>query len=96
MNNENKTRESENPTLRKGDVSGCACIVTQGRKGEAGSWCVNCGVKVYEVEQHSCGNCAHHFRDVLGSTCLKKLMSIYPSMNVTYKISEGSCFKHSR
>lgn len=44
----------------------CSHGVTQGRKGEEGSWCEKCGLKIYDVDPRGCKDCAH-FKD-LGPT----------------------------
>lgn len=79
--------------MNNGSVSVCTHTISQGRKGEKGSWCANCGKKVLDVEERPCGECKHHKTDIHGSFCSKLLMSIFPSMNVTYKVDEGSCFE---
>lgn len=70
----------------------CKHTVTQGKKGEKGSWCVDCGKKIYGVDERECKNCIHFF-DSLGYTgCRKHLMAVSPDMHVTFKIEEGSCW----
>jgi hypothetical protein len=74
------------------DTQECKHTVSQGRKGEKGSWCCSCGVKVLDVDERECGGCAH-FRQLLGrGICKKHLMGCHSSMHVTYKIAEGSCW----
>jgi hypothetical protein len=66
---------------------------TQGRKGERGSWCSDCGVKVYEVDNRVCGDCAHSSKLFVGGTiCNKHLMRVTPDMNVTFKLADGTCW----
>lgn len=74
----------------------CRHPVTQGSKGQDGSWCCACGLKVYDVDPRECRHCAH-FKD-LGPTqdnhciCTKKLMGVTRGMRVTYEITKGTCF----
>ena len=70
----------------------CRHIVTQGKKGMKGSWCVDCGIKVYELEDRECKDCKHYFKNITGAGCVKHLMRVVPDMHVTYKIKEGTCF----
>lgn len=76
----------------KENVKDCSCTITRGREGEKGSWCVSCGKKVLEVEERECQECKHFQTDLRGSICKKLLMFVIPSMHVTYKINEGTCF----
>lgn len=70
----------------------CSCRITQGRAGEKGSWCTQCGRKVYEVDTRPCSGCAHFSVVVGGSVCRRHLMRVVPDMLVTFKLSEGSCW----
>ena len=78
---------------------GCQHTVTRGRVNESGSWCVDCGVKVFEVETRPCGQCKHFFTHPTASRvakfegCKKLLMRVTKDMKVTYKISAGTCFE---
>ena len=81
---------------------GCKCgsYITQGRAGEKGSWCVECGTKVFDVDDRVCGDCIHFIpsTDALGlsgvsGVCGQHLMRVTACMHVTYQISEGSCWK---
>lgn len=70
----------------------CKHTVTQGKKGDSGSWCVSCGVKVYAVDERECKDCLYH-ESILGrSICKKHLMAVSPDMHVTFNIREGSCW----
>uniref|UniRef100_A0A6M3XI70 Uncharacterized protein n=1 Tax=viral metagenome TaxID=1070528 RepID=A0A6M3XI70_9ZZZZ len=70
----------------------CSCRITQGRAGEKGSWCTQCGRKVYEVDTRPCSGCVHFSPVVGGSVCSRHLMVVVPDMLVTFKLSEGSCW----
>jgi len=70
----------------------CKHIITRGRKGEKGSWCVDCGLKIYDVDSRTCDGCVHYRRLPNGSICRKHLMSVSASMHVTFKITEGTCW----
>ena len=70
----------------------CRHLITQGRKGEEGSWCIDCGVKAYAVDARKCQNCLHYRRLLTGSICEKHLMAVIPEMRVTYKIAKGTCW----
>lgn len=70
----------------------CRHTITQGRKGERGSWCVACGAKVYDVDERQCKDCAHSSKLWDGTICNKHLMRVTPDMNVTFKIADGSCW----
>jgi len=72
---------------------GCACTVTQGREGERGSWCVDCGRKVYEVETRPCSGCRHYRKPFGGSICVRHLMVVTPSMLVTFGVDDGTCWE---
>jgi hypothetical protein len=71
----------------------CNCTITQGRKDERGSWCVSCGRKVYDVETRPCSGCQHYRKAVLGSICVRHLMTVVPDMLVTFEIEKGSCWE---
>ncbi len=68
---------------------------TQGRKNQKGLWCADCKIKIYDVESKPCGEC-QHFKRELGSNvigyCRPKLMTVTSSLNVTYRVSDGTCF----
>lgn len=68
----------------------CQHTVTQGREGESGSWCVDCGVKVYAVHNRPCREC-RFFRPEAGSQGRTGVcyMRVTASMHVTYKIANG-------
>lgn len=70
----------------------CQHTWTQGRKGERGSWCCGCGIKVYDVDPRQCQDCAHCIKLLSGTICNRHLMRVSPDMNVTFKIAEGSCW----
>lgn len=71
----------------------CQHIVTKGKAGKTGSWCTNCGDKVYELETRECKDCKSYF-ERLGnySGCRKHLMAVSPTMKATYEIKKGTCF----
>ena len=71
----------------------CTHTVTQGREGETGSWCVECGIKVYAVHDRPCRECkffrpepAYPGGEVRVGICY---MRVTASMHVTYKIERG-------
>lgn len=70
----------------------CAHTWTRTEAGKTGSWCTDCGVKVYDVDPRECKDCAHHERLIGGSICRKHLMGVTQDMHVTFKIAEGSCW----
>ena len=53
---------------------------------------MSCGVKVYDVDERPCKDCAHSRKLLDGTICKKHLMAVSPCMNVTFKIAEGSCW----
>lgn len=72
----------------------CKHTITQGRQNEKGSWCVDCGKKILEVETRQCKDCSRC--SVLNSNiglCREKLMHVTLNMHVTYSIEKGTCFK---
>lgn len=72
--------------------SNCGSITTTGKPDQKGSWCTECGTKVYEVEKRECKSCSHYFKNFNYSGCKKHLMAVSPDMNVTYEIVKGTCF----
>ena len=70
----------------------CSHTVTQGRSGEKGSWCVECGIKVYEVETRSCGDCKHCREVFRGYSCDHHHMAVSKQMLVTFRVVDGTCF----
>lgn len=80
-------------TTEQERVVSCRHTVTQGREGEKGSWCVECGVKVWDVETRECKDCEHFFKTINYTGCRKHLMAVIPTMNVTYSIEKGSCWE---
>jgi len=71
----------------------CQHSWTRSRLGERGSWCQHCGVKVYDVDERQCKDCKHSRTLWDDMICNKHLMRVAPSMNVTFKIAEGSCWE---
>lgn len=71
----------------------CERGITQGRKGERGSWCVACGLKIYDVDDRQCKDCRHSQKLLDGTICNKHLMRVAPDMNVTFRIVDGSCWE---
>lgn len=45
------------------------------------------------TEERPCSDCKHHKRDMHGSFCSKKLMSVIPELKVAYHRNEGTCFE---
>jgi hypothetical protein len=74
-------------------MSTCQHTITQGRAGETGSWCCACGEKIFAVDDRQCQDCANHKRLISGSICSRHLMGVSPTMNVTFRITNGSCFE---
>lgn len=75
-------------------VSNCKRTISKGKEGEKGSWCVDCGKKVLEVDSRECKDCKHFFESVSYTGCRKHLMAVTPGMNVTYKTEEGTCWEN--
>lgn len=75
---------------------GCEHIITQGREGETGCWCRDCGLKVMAVETNECRDCDSFFQDGSYSGCSRHLMRVTPDMQVMYKLSIGSCFTRQK
>lgn len=71
----------------------CLHTSQRGREGETGSWCIDCGVKVYERETRECQGCKHYFSNVGYTGCRKHLMAVTPGMKVNYKIIQGTCWE---
>lgn len=76
-------------------VVNCPHTVTRGKWGEKGSWCVECHEKIYEVDSRECKDCKHFFKSINYTGCGKHLMAVIPTMNVTFKIKEGTCWEGS-
>lgn len=92
------TNDQDATQRRCAPLTGSVCRheCTQGREGQTGSWCVKCGLKIYEVDPRECQHCAH-FKDTgfpgdPRSICTKHLMGVTRDMHVTYEITKGSCF----
>lgn len=74
-------------------TTACKHTVTQGRQGEKGSWCCDCGVKVYAVHDRPCREC-RFFRpekpwwggEARTGVCY---MRVTADLHVTYKIERG-------
>lgn len=76
----------------------CDHTITRGREGETGSWCVSCGVKVWEVHDRPCGECSHFEKTEWGSMCRKHFMRVTPSLKVTFNLIDPKralCFESS-
>lgn len=73
----------------------CSHTVTQGRESHEGSWCLECGEKVYDVDERECKDCEFSSKLIGGWICKKHLMVVTPDMRVTFKISQGSCWTPS-
>lgn len=68
---------------------------TTGREDQHGTWCGDCGEKIYEVETRQCAACKHVKHLHTGWICSKHLVVVVPCLYVTYKISQGSCFEEA-
>lgn len=73
----------------------CQHLVTQGKEGEEGHWCCDCGVKVMQVHDRPCSECQHYRRigpEGFGgsSLCRKHLMAVSANMKVTYHLVDGA------
>ena len=73
----------------------CPHHITKSKTNETGLWCALCGEKIFEEEINRCCLCKNAKKLFTGWICKKKLMVILPNNHVTYKISDGSCFKNS-
>lgn len=71
----------------------CEHTFTRGREGQKGSWCVDCGEKIYDVDPRECGACKAFRRLWDGSICTKHLMGVVPDMHVNYRVEDGSCWE---
>lgn len=77
-------------------MSRCLHTLTRGREGETGSWCVDCGKKIYAVDKRECQHCAHFkLMPWPPHICTHHMMGVTPTMHVTYKIEKGTCFKET-
>ena len=60
-----------------------------------GGDCIECGTKVYGIDERPCGDC-QHFKKHLGANkmggCNKHSMFVTECMHVTFKVAEGTCF----
>jgi hypothetical protein len=65
---------------------------TRGRPGEKGSWCRDCGTKVFEVDDRECRGCEQAKQLFDGWICRRHLMAITPDMHVTFRLVDGSCW----
>lgn len=72
----------------------CEHIRHQSKDGEDGLWCIDCGVKIYDVETRECQFCTHYFNSVGYKGCKKHLMAVTPTMLVTFKVEQGTCFRN--
>lgn len=78
----------------------CDHKLTFARPGEKGTWCADCGEKVYEAHDRPCGQCVH-FKDAGGgsvSMCMRHHVAVASSMKVLYRIGAaaqdgGLCFE---
>lgn len=68
--------------------------MTKGRDGKTGSWCVDCGKKIYAVDRRECQHCMH-FKPMEWSSpiCTHHGMTVTATMHVTYAVEKGTCFK---
>lgn len=71
-------------------MTDCRHIATRGREGETGLWCESCGVKVWDVHDRPCGECAF-MRDLSSPShgyhaCTVHCMVVTPCMKVTYPL----------
>ena len=75
-------------------MTDCRHTQTQGRPGEEGYWCLDCGEKVMEVEKNPCGSCKNFRRPLMSfGYCTKLSMAVTEDLCITYKIQKGSCWE---
>lgn len=75
------------------DNETCKHPSTQRKENDTSSYCTKCGEKVFQLEENKCKDCKNHKRYFDFSSCQKIGMNVTPDMNVTYKVSEGTCFE---
>lgn len=73
----------------------CNHTMTQGKKGEKGWWCTDCGEKVMDVETRQCKDCKYCFATPGYHGCKKHMMRVTPTMNVTFDVKQGTCWEES-
>lgn len=76
-------------------VVNCQHTITRGKEGEKGSWCTECGIKVFDVDDRECKDCVHFFGSHCYHGCGKHLMAVVPDMHVTFEIEKGTCWTGS-
>ncbi len=71
----------------------CHHIVTVNRAGSQGFWCQKCSIPVLDIETHTCQAC-RHCGTLSGNdaSCRRYQMRITPTMPVTFKLSEATCW----
>ena len=75
-------------------MTDCRHTQTQGRPGEKGYWCLDCGAKAMEIEKNACGSCKNFHKSQIGfSYCTKLSMAVAEDLFITYKIQKGSCWE---
>ncbi|UNY40574.1 hypothetical protein KLER11_gp68 [Pararheinheimera phage vB_PsoM_KLER1-1] len=79
--------------MNKINSNGCEHKSSRGREGEEGSWCIDCGIKVLEVEVRPCGECVNYRESTIGPYCDYQRMPVNKEMLVTFKLTEGTCFE---
>lgn len=78
-------------------MTNCKHTNQQGKQGETGYWCVDCGIKVMAIEARPCKDCGSLFVNDFGHTeCEVHETAVIPNMYVCYKIADGSCFTPRR
>lgn len=71
----------------------CKHTISQGKEGQKGSWCTDCGEKVMDVETEVCKDCKH-FNYLPGyHGCKKHMMRVTPTMHVTFEVKQGTCWE---
>jgi len=76
-------------------MENCKHLATKGKDNENGSWCIDCGLKIYDVDINECQYCKHFKKLKIDNhtMCTKLLMAVLPDMHVTFKIVNGTCFE---
>lgn len=73
------------------------CLHTEqtSRENEKGLWCVSCGLKVYQVEERTCGECKHSSSNGMNQirVCDTRKMLVTDGLKVTYRVSEETCWE---
>ncbi len=70
----------------------CKHPMTTSKTNRKGYWCILCGVRVVDVEEEKCGDCAHYIEIMGNGQCFHHKQAVHKDTHMVYYVNVGSCW----